>query len=93
MVFSLNLSQAIFILLAQASKASDCEVLCCELESIRRVLAISKGGQAALSVVAMLAGSDYDIRGTFGVSSISSLRLIKFLLGPEAEVSGLWTGG
>lgn len=41
----------------QTLKPSECELVSCDLGDIRGALGIQRGGQAALSVIAMLAGS------------------------------------
>lgn len=92
------------------------------MRDLRSAMGLERGGQVAVSVIAMLSGSgekrvlkgfpcfagrgefcvhiifqqhcfldapplpDYDLSGTLGVGSTSSLRLIRFLLGPEAKV-------
>ncbi|KAL6777267.1 XPG3 [Auxenochlorella protothecoides x Auxenochlorella symbiontica] len=66
-------------------KPGECELVSCDLGDIRKALGIQRGGQAALSVIAMLAGSDYDLVGTSGVGSVGSLKLLRHLLGPGAQ--------
>lgn len=42
---------------SQTLKPGECELVSCDLGDIRKALGIQRGGQVALSVIAMLAGS------------------------------------
>ncbi|KFM26231.1 Flap endonuclease GEN-like protein 1 [Auxenochlorella protothecoides] len=74
-------------------KPGECELVSCDLGDIRKALGIQRGGQVALSVIAMLAGSDYDLVGTSGVGSDDSgvLEALEALVArpPDAELAAL----
>jgi hypothetical protein len=50
------------------------------MASIRQRLGLTQGGAKALSVLAMMSGSDYDLDGAQGVGSVGGLALARHLL-------------
>ncbi|GAB4815602.1 hypothetical protein N2152v2_002648, partial [Parachlorella kessleri] len=64
-----------------------CELTTCSLAAVRQRLGITAGGPAALSLIAMLAGTDYDLDGAQGVGSAGGLFVAQQLLRDEQDDS------
>eukprot|EP00887_Chlorella_sp_A99_P003372 scaffold7.g3372.t1 len=63
----------------------NCEVQRVSMTSVRAQLGIAAGGTRALAVIAMLAGSDYDLDGAQGVGSAGALAVARHLIGGDAD--------
>ena len=55
------------------------------MASIRQRLGLTQGGAKALSVLAMMSGSDYDLDGAQGVGSVGGLALARHLLQGDSD--------
>lgn len=69
-----------------AAAPKDCEMRRCRLEDVRRVLGLTRGGAASLTVIAALAGCDYESEGARGVGAGGGLAVVQHLL-QGAQVS------
>eukprot|EP00878_Enallax_costatus_P013056 GHUV01013642.1.p1 GENE.GHUV01013642.1~~GHUV01013642.1.p1 ORF type:complete len:422 (+),score=113.94 GHUV01013642.1:479-1744(+) len=61
-------------------KAKEAELTICSRDDVQRVLGISRGGDAALTAVAQLAGGDYDLTGVENVGEVLALAAVRHLL-------------
>ena len=64
----------------QTGQPKECELKRVRMASIRQCLGLTQGGAKALGVLAMMAGSDYDLDGAQGVGSVGGLALARHLL-------------
>jgi flap endonuclease GEN len=67
-----------------AGAPRDCEARRCRLGEVRRALGLARGGAAALSLVAAVAGCDYEGEGARGVGAQGGLALVQHLLQGDA---------
>jgi hypothetical protein len=67
-------------LFAQIDNPQKTELTRCCIADVRRVLGISRGGDAALMAVAHLAGGDYDMGGADNVGEALALQAVRQLL-------------
>ena len=69
----------------QTGQPKECELKRVRMASIRQRLGLTQGGAKALSVLAMMSGSDYDLDGAQGVGSVGGLALARHLLQGDSD--------
>lgn len=84
-----NISASITQLDASAQTAAprESELERAELAAVRSLLGLARGGAAACTALALLAGGDYDLGGADAVGRVGALRVVRHLLvGREDDV-------